>query len=90
MLTLLLWFFPNYRQHLTGSMSCPEYNRLRQLYEATLRRWGHVRFSPDARLVSIEARQKVFDERRVAKERLSAHTLSCPACNPELKTIRSN
>jgi hypothetical protein len=56
-------------------MACPEYNRLRQLYEAALRRWAHVRFSSDARLVGTEDRQKVFDERSAAKERLSTHTL---------------
>ena len=75
-------------------MSCLEYNRLRQHYQAALRHWGRVLFSPDAHLVGTAARkaaeikQKAFDERNAAKERLSAHALFCPACNPKLQRIR--
>jgi hypothetical protein len=71
-------------------MSCPEYNRLRQHYEAALRYWGHVLLSPDANLVGAPARQateikqKAYTERNAAKERLGAHMLTCPACNPKL------
>jgi len=74
-------------------MRCPEYDRLRQHYEAALRYWGHVVLSLDAHLVGTAARQtfgikqKAFDERNAAYERLSAHALSCPACNPKLKRI---
>ena len=76
------------RAHVRGFVSCPEYNRLRQSYEAALRHWGHVLFSLDAHLVGAAARQaaelkqKAFDERNTAKECLRAHALSCPACNP--------
>jgi hypothetical protein len=69
-----------------SAMPCPEYNRLRQHYEAALRHWGHVILSPDARLVgararqAAEIRQTAFGERDAAKERLDAHTLTCPAC----------
>jgi hypothetical protein len=72
-------------------MPCPEYNRLRQLYEAALRHWGHLLLSVDAHLGGTVARQaaelkeKAFDERNAAKERLIAHTLSCTACDPRLK-----
>jgi hypothetical protein len=54
-------------------MSCPEYNRLRQHYEAALRYWGHVLLSPDANLVGAPARQateikqKAYTERNAAK-----------------------
>ena len=74
-------------------MSCLEHNRLRQHYQAALRHWGRVLFSPDAHLVGTAARkaaeikQKAFDERNTAKERLDVHTLSCRACNPELRGI---
>lgn len=75
-------------------MSCPEYNRLLLHYEAALRRWGDALLSPDASLVGTAARraaeikQKAFDKRNAAKERLSAHTVSCTACNPQLRVIR--
>jgi hypothetical protein len=75
-------------------MSCPEYNRLRQHYETALRNWGHVLLSADANLVGALARQAAairqtaFEERNAAKERLDAHTLSCPACKPGLRKIQ--
>jgi hypothetical protein len=84
----------DYRRHLTRIVPCPEYNRLRQHYEAALRHWGHLLLSLDARLVGTVARQaaeikqKAFDERNAAKERLSAHAVFCPACNPKLQRIR--
>jgi hypothetical protein len=83
----------NYRRHLTGAMPCPEYNRLRRYYEVALRRWGHLLLSLDAHLVgaatrqAAELKQKAFDERNAAKERLNTHVLTCPACNPKLKRI---
>jgi hypothetical protein len=52
-----------------------------------LRQWGHVLYSRISHFVDIEVRQKVFDERSAAKERLNAHALSCPACKPKLKRI---
>jgi hypothetical protein len=75
-------------------MPCPEYLRLQQHYEGAIRHWGYVILSPDAHLVGALARQaaevkrKAFDERNAAKERLSAHTLTCPTCNPKSRTIR--
>jgi hypothetical protein len=79
----------SYRRHLTRIVPCPEYNRLRQHYEAALHHWGHLLLSLDARLVGTVARQaaeikhKAFDERNAVKERLSARALSCPVCNPK-------
>jgi hypothetical protein len=74
-------------------MLCPEYLRLRRHYEAAIRHWGHVLLSPQADLVGALARQtdeikqKAFDDRNAAKERLRAHTLSCLVCNPKLRRI---
>jgi hypothetical protein len=70
-------------------MPCPEYDRLRLLYEAALRQWGLVLFAPEAHRVGTEARQKALDERNAAKERLRAHRFSCTACTPpKVKRIR--
>ncbi len=79
-----------------GVMVCPEYNRLRQHYEAAIRHWGHVLLAPDAKLVGALARQtaevkrKAFQERDAAKERLSAHKLTCSTCNPRLRVNHKN
>jgi hypothetical protein len=81
------------RLHQTEVMPCPEYNRLRQQYEAALRHWGHLLLSLDAHLVgtvatkAAELLKKAFDERNAAKVRLSAHAFSCPTCNPRLRSI---
>ncbi len=72
-------------------MSCPENDRLRQHYETALRHWGNVVLSPDAHLVGARARQaaeikqKAFDERNAAKERLDAHIRVCATCTPQLR-----
>jgi hypothetical protein len=76
-------------------MSCRENKnkRLRQHYDAALRRWGQLLLSADSNLVGAVARQAAairqtaFEERNAAKERLDSHTLTCPACNPELRAI---
>jgi hypothetical protein len=71
-------------------MRCPEYNRLQQHYEAALRHWGYLLLS-DANLVGAPARQvaelkaKAFEERNVAKERWTSHTLACQTYNPKLR-----
>jgi hypothetical protein len=74
-------------------MPCLEDNRLRQHYEAALRHWGHVLLFPDTNLVGAAARQadvikqKAFDERNAAKERLDAHMRVLPAFNRKLGGI---
>jgi hypothetical protein len=79
-----------------GVMVCLEYNRLRQHYEAAIRRWEHVLLAPDAKLVGALARQaaevkrKAFEERDAAKERLSAHELTCSTCNPRVRVNHKN
>jgi hypothetical protein len=77
-------------------MRCPEHNRLRQHYEAALRHWGHVLLSLDSHLVgkaarqAAEVKQKAFDDRNAAKERLDDHPLTCSICNPKLKRIHKS
>jgi hypothetical protein len=71
------------------TVRCPEYYRLRRDYEAALRLWGNFLFSPIAHLLGSETRRKAFDERNGAKERLSAHVLSCPGCNSKLNLSSS-
>jgi hypothetical protein len=77
-------------------MRCPEHNRLQQHYEAALRHWGNVLFSLDADFVGTAARQaaevkqKAFEERNAAKERLDAHVRVCAACTPKLRAIRKH
>jgi hypothetical protein len=68
-------------------MFCPEYVRLRQLYEAALRHWGqtllssksHELFGAPARYAA-QLKQKALDERDVANERMCLHRRSCPTC----------
>jgi hypothetical protein len=71
-------------------MHCPEYNHLRQRYEAAIRFWGQVILSPDAGALipqTAEIKQKAFRERDAAKKRLSDHMLICPTCKPKLRVI---
>jgi hypothetical protein len=74
-------------------MTCPEYDRLRRLYEAALRRWGRVMWSSkvDApgtpeRLVS-EMKQRAYVERNEAHERVRAHKQSCSVCKSRLRVV---
>jgi hypothetical protein len=72
------------------SMACPEYNRLRQHYEAALRHWGHVLLSPVAEgfgAPAAEVKQKALAERNEAIDRMILHKQTCPVCNPKLKVI---
>jgi hypothetical protein len=76
-------------------MLCPEHIRLSQRYDATLRRWGEVtlfsqgvdyhcaRGHPAARV-----RQKAYEERNSAKERVSLHEENCTACISRLSVDR--
>jgi hypothetical protein len=76
-------------------MACPEYIRLHHHYEAALRHWGHVLLSPvtvptdaTARLAA-EVKQKAFEERNAAYDRMCLHKKTCPVCNPKLKGTHS-
>jgi hypothetical protein len=67
-------------------MDCTEYIRLRQHYEASLRRWGQILLLPEgaigapARLLA-EIKQKALSERNAASDRMSLHKGTCSACN---------
>lgn len=75
-------------------MHCPEYNRLRQSYEAAIRHWGQVILFCEAEALGALARQtsedkqKAYSERDAAKKRLSDHMFTCAACNPKLRADR--
>ena len=72
-------------------MTCPEYQRLLQLYEAALRHWGRVMWSANAGVPGIpehlasEMKQSAYFERNEAHKRMLAHKQSCSACNPRLR-----
>jgi hypothetical protein len=69
-------------------MLCPVYLRLRQHYEAALRRWAQAdsasnkRNSDASARLALEIEHKALNERNAAKERMSLHQQSCPTCNP--------
>jgi hypothetical protein len=77
---------------ITVQMSCPEYLRLRQHYDAALQRWAQIELSSyrpglidaSARLAEL-VRQKALDERNAATQRLRFHEQNCPTCNPRRK-----
>ena len=79
---------------ITVQMSCPEYLRLRQHYDAALRRWAQIELSShrpglidaSARLAE-EVRQKALDERNEANERMRLHEQNCPTCHPRRKPV---
>jgi hypothetical protein len=74
-------------------MLCSEYSRLRQHYEAALRRWEQAElpsnksklFDATTRL-SREVEKKALEERNAAKGRMDLHELNCPTCNRKRKT----
>jgi hypothetical protein len=77
---------------ITVQMSCSEYLRIRQHYDAALRRWAQIElsshkfevFDASARLAD-KVRQKALDERNEARQRMRLHEENCPACNPRRK-----
>ena len=73
-----------------GTMYCPEYNRLRQLYEVAIRQWGHVILSPDTGSLipfAAEIKEEAYRERDEAKRRLSDHMSTCPSCKPKRRSV---
>jgi hypothetical protein len=74
---------------------CSEYFRLRQHYEAALRRWEQAELSSNkselfdaTRRLSREVEKKALEERNAAKERMNLYELNCPTCNHKRKTKR--
>lgn len=71
---------------------CPENVRLRQLYEAALRRWSQAELpskksdlSDVSRRLALEVEKKALEERNAANERMVLHEQSCPICNRKHK-----
>jgi len=81
--------------HLSPVILCLEYKQLFQHYEIALRKWGQVMLASDVTLVgalarqAAEIRQKAFDERDAAKNRMLFHQESCTVCKQKLKISRS-
>ena len=71
---------------MTAAMPCPEYMRLRQLYEAALRGWGDVLLAQHAGLLAgdvqsaLKYRKNVADERDAANKRMKDHKRICLLC----------
>jgi hypothetical protein len=67
-------------------MTCPEYDRLWQLYQTALTHWGEVMLSPSTSRESLEKwhtaqiSQRAIAERNATLERLSAHKRTCLIC----------
>jgi hypothetical protein len=66
-------------------MVCPEYVRLQQEYEASLRRWGEAKLSQVE--TAPQLRLKAYQDRYKARRKLDLHKASCPTCNDTWETI---
>ena len=51
-------------------VKCYQYMRLRQHYEAALRRWKQIAWNTSANRVAAEVKYKALEERNAAKERM--------------------
>jgi hypothetical protein len=76
-------------------MACPEYIRLRQHYEASLRQWRQIPVSTAAAIdaqarLAAEVKQKALLERNAANDRLCLHRQACAVCNPKLRASHSS
>jgi hypothetical protein len=75
-------------------MRCSEYVRLRQHYEAALRRWAQLGLSAEEEhkedfvdtTVRLAVKQKAFEERNAAYVRIALHERNCRICNHRRKT----
>ena len=56
-------------------MTCPEYIRLRENYEASLRQWAKVMRLPDD-----DAKLAAFDQRNETLSKMASHAEFCPTC----------
>jgi hypothetical protein len=75
-------------------MTCDQYIRLRQHYEAALAHWEHVLKSQGALENSppavVEMKKKALEERNAAEERMVLHQRTCPVCIPKVKGAHSS
>ncbi|MDT7814627.1 MAG: hypothetical protein QOJ42_4543 [Acidobacteriaceae bacterium] len=65
-------------------MTCPEYLRLRDVYEASLRQWARVMRLPDD-----DAKLTAFDRRSEALSKMTSHAEFCPACRMDKRRFRA-
>jgi hypothetical protein len=67
-------------------MTCLEKVRLQQLYEAAVRRWGHIhgssQISGENTWLVQEVLRRALIERDAAKDRLKLHQRRCEVCAP--------
>jgi hypothetical protein len=78
-----------------GQMTFSEYERLRQLYEAALRRWERAMWSPNTDIpgkpqrLASEMKHRAYFERNEAHERMHFHKQSCSVCKLSACTAKS-
>jgi hypothetical protein len=73
---------------ITVHVECYQYMRLRQHYEAALRRWEQIELVSNknaflhtsANRLAVEVWYKAQEERNAARERMTLHKESCPIC----------
>jgi hypothetical protein len=68
---------------MSVAMKCPEYIRLRDDYELSIRAWAKVMRLPDD-----DAKLAAFDARNEALSRLTAHREFCPTCIKDKRRIQ--
>ena len=70
-------------------MTCLEKVRLKQLYEASLRRWGQIHEDSGANTWLVqEVKRRALIERDAAKERLELHEQHCEVCSRRIPRSR--
>ena len=67
-------------------MECYQHIRLRQHYEAALRRWEQIERNTSANRLAAEVKSKALEERNAAKERMILHKQSCLICSRTSKS----
>jgi hypothetical protein len=71
-------------------MTCLEKVRLKQLFEATLRRWGQIHEAGDNTWLVQEVKRRALIERDAAKDRLDLHEQRCETCARRRPRSRSD
>ena len=69
-----------------AAMTCAEYIRLRQNYEATLRQWAKVMRLPDD--THGDAKLAAFDRRNETLSKMTSHAEFCPTCRIDKRKIK--
>jgi hypothetical protein len=78
-------------------LRCPDYARLRQLYEGALRYWAQLQQSLTATELAgesakyaVQLKKDALKERDAAKQRLFEHWWSCSICKEAARAIRTD